>query len=80
MVHLVEVKSVRSTDPGLIRGVYQCIKYSAVFQAQRAGTTPELRITATLVVEKKPPSNIRDLAKRHGVRLAVITVNHLGTR
>jgi hypothetical protein len=75
-VHLVEVKSVRSTDPDFVRGVYQCVKYRAVFKAQRAGTTPDLRIVATLVVERQPPSHILDLAKRHSVRLAVITVNH----
>jgi hypothetical protein len=74
-VHLVEVKSIRSTEPDLVRGVFQCIKYRAVFQAQRAGTTPNLRIEATLVVENEPSSNIRDLAKRHHVRLIVVVVN-----
>lgn len=75
VVHLVEVKSVRSTEPDFIRGVYQCIKYRSVFEAQRVGTTPDIRITTTLVVETQPPSHIRDLAKRHNVRLAVVSVN-----
>ena len=75
VVHLVEVKSVRSSDPDLKRGVYQCIKYRAVFLAQRLATTPDIRVTTTLVVEAEPPSYIRALAKLHGVRLAVIAVN-----
>ncbi len=74
-VHLVEVKSIRSSAPDLTRGVYQCIKYRAVFEAQRVGTTPDIRIIATLVVETDPPSHIRDLAKRHKVRIAVVSVN-----
>ena len=74
-VHLVEVKSIRSSAPDLTRGVYQCIKYRAVFEAQRVGSTPDIRIIATLVVETDPPSHIRDLAKRHKVRIAVVSVN-----
>lgn len=74
-VHLVEVKSIRSSTPDLIRGVYQCIKYRAVFGAQRVSTTPDIRITAALVVETEPPSHIRDLAKRHRVQIAVLRVN-----
>jgi len=46
---LVEVKSRRSADSDYMRGVYQCIKYRAVFRAQREGTTPDLNIRAILV-------------------------------
>lgn len=74
-VHLVEVKSVRSTEPDLIRGVYQCIKYRAVFRAQRTSTNPDLRVEATLVVETEPPRHIRCLAKRHEIRVVVLAVN-----
>jgi hypothetical protein len=74
-VRLVEVKSIRSSAPDLIRGVYQCIKYRAVFEAQRVETTPDIQIIATLVVETDPPLHIRDLAKRHKVRIAVVSVN-----
>jgi len=74
-VHLIEVKSLRSTRPDLLRGVYQCVKYRAVLEAQRAGTTPDLRIVTTLVVEEEAPSYIRDLSKRHGIRVVVVPVN-----
>jgi hypothetical protein len=76
-VHLVEVKSIRSTEPDFIRGVFQCIKYRAVFQAQRAGTMSNIRITATLVTEHDPSSYICELAKRHDVRLVVLPVNRI---
>jgi hypothetical protein len=75
-VDLVEVKSIRSSDPDLIRGVYQCVKYRAVFMAQRLGTTPDMQVVATLVVEAEPAAHILDLAKLHKVRVRVIRVNH----
>lgn len=74
-IDLVEVKSVRSSEPDLRRGVYQCIKYRAVLRAQRVGTTPDMRIVSTLVVEVDPPSHISDLAKLHSVKVKVVRVN-----
>lgn len=74
-VDLVEVKSVRSSEPDLIRGVYQCVKYRAVFMAQRVGTTPDMQAVATLVVESEPAAHILDLAKLHKVRVKVVRVN-----
>ena len=73
--HLVEVKSIRSTEPDLRRGVYQCIKYRAVFRAQCQRTMPDLRLKAVLVTETSPSIIIRSLAKQHGVHLAVVPVN-----
>jgi hypothetical protein len=73
--YLIEVKSVRSTEPDLLRGVFQCIKYRAVFKAQCEGTIPDIRIKMTLVVEKEPPSYIHDLATRHKVQVVVLAVN-----
>jgi hypothetical protein len=72
-IDLVEVKSVRSSEPDLLRGIYQCIKYRAVFHAQRVGTTPDMCIFSTLVVEVHPPSYIMDLARLHSVK--VVRVN-----
>lgn len=71
-VDLVEVKSIRSSEPDLIRGVYQCVKYRAVFKAQRCGTTPDMHVVTTLVVETEPAAHILDLAKLHGVRVKVV--------
>jgi hypothetical protein len=73
--YLVEVKSIRSSEPDLMRGIFQCVKYRAVFEAQRKFTTPELSVNVTLVTEIEPPTQIRDLAKLHDVRCKVVAVN-----
>ena len=72
--YLIEVKSVRSTEPDFLRGVYQCIKYRAVFRAERV-LTPNLRIKAILVTENEPLPKILYLAKQHDVKLVVVPVN-----
>ncbi len=73
--YLVEVKSVRSNERDFERGVYQCVKYRAVFEAQRASLTPNLRIQAILALEEKPPQSIKTLAKNNGVRVKIVERN-----
>ena len=80
-VDLVEVKSIRSDWNDRRRGIYQCIKYRAVFLAQRQAVTPDMRIVVTLVMETEAPGDIRDLAKLHGIKLKTVKVNsHLRRR
>jgi hypothetical protein len=69
----VEVKSIRSNDYDFERGVYQCIKYRAVMQAQ----TPDNQrnMIAYLVTERELPPRLRNLAKFHGIRTSVLKVN-----
>lgn len=74
-VDLVEVKSIRSDWNDLQRGIYQCVKYRAVFQAQRQAVTPDMQVVATLVIETEAPADISDLAKMHRIRLKVVKVN-----
>ena len=73
--YLVEVKSIRSNERDLLRGIYQCIKYRAVFAAQRKEKAPSTKIEAVLVTELNPSSKISNLAKLHGIRLEVISLN-----
>jgi len=70
--YLVEVKSSRSNKTDFERGVYQCVKYRAVFKAQCAGVTPNLTIHAILAVEEGPPGHILSLAKNNRVKVKVI--------
>ena len=72
----IEVKSRDSNDADLERGVYQCVKYRAVLEAEGAArTAPQvLSVEAWLVVERGRPNRRRlpkrldDLARRLGVR------------
>jgi hypothetical protein len=73
-IHLVEVKSILSSDQDLRRGIYQCIKYRAVYQAQCKGVTPDITIVATLVMEREPPSFIKALAALHQIRIVILRV------
>ena len=64
---LIEVKSRRSLRPDLLRGIYQCIKYRAVAQAQ-----PEYagrQINAVLLTEANLPPDLRRFAEGHDIEL-----------
>jgi hypothetical protein len=73
--YLVEVKSIRSDERDLLRGIYQCIKYRAVFAAQRKEKAPSTKIEAVLVTEVMPSSKIIGLAKLHAIPIKVVSVN-----
>lgn len=65
--YLVEVKAANSDEADLRRGVYQCVKYRAVYHAQCKGLTPNIKIHAILAVEVEPPGAIGALAKFNDV-------------
>lgn len=73
---LVEVKSIRSGWDDMQRGIYQCVKYRAVMQAQMDVAGDVAEIEAVLVTEAKLPADLAALAKRLGVSRKVVTVNH----
>ena len=73
-IDLVEVKSRRSNWHDLQRGVYQCVKYRAVLDAQRKQLMPSSRSAATLVVETRPSNELLALAKVHDVRVLQVIV------
>lgn len=75
---LVEVKSKRSNVYDFERGVYQCIKYRAVFLAQCKKVMPDVEVTAILVVEETPPPNIKALAVLNKVQIIVVVPRAAG--
>ena len=64
----IEVKSRRSGEHDLIRGVYQCIKYKAVLRAQYKTLISPENIDAYLVTENEITNKIRILAKSLSVK------------
>ena len=60
----IEVKSRESNWHDLRRGIFQCIKYRAVLQAQERTVTSE---DALLVSERGLPADLTRLAKTLGV-------------
>lgn len=71
----VEVKSIKSADDDLERGIFQVVKYRAVLKAQAeiySGALP--RITVLLAVQRPLPRTLQRVAKQLDVPWVVITV------
>lgn len=69
----VEVKSTLSTDDDLRRGVYQCVKYRAVVEAQESPVSVSVR--ALLLTERELPEDLKTRARELGVLLKVHVIN-----
>lgn len=69
----IEVKSIRSSDEDLKRGIYQCLKYREV---KRAEVKPyEADVDAILVTERPLPSELSERAKLLKIKCKCVTVN-----
>jgi hypothetical protein len=62
----VEVKSIRSQPLDLKRGIFQCVKYRAVLEAQMIAKKAEPRVRVRLVSENEFLSEHETLAKLYG--------------
>ena len=69
----VEVKSLKSNDDDLKRGIYQCVKYREVKSAEIAPY--EADVEAILVVERELPLRLRERASVLGVKCKCVSVN-----
>ena len=69
----VEVKSHKSNQVDLERGLFQCVKYRAVMQAERAFKNGSYSIDAILVVGRKFPDVLKPLQNSLGVKVVEIT-------
>ena len=58
---LIEVKSARSSDADLNRGIYQCVKYREVKRAEHAPF--EIDCRSILVTERDLPEKLRERAR-----------------
>jgi len=65
----VEVKSRISNDVDLIRGLFQCVKYRAVMDAERAFERQKFTVDAVLVVGRAFPEHLQPLKNSLGVRV-----------
>jgi hypothetical protein len=67
----VEVKSRRSTDLDLERGIFQCVKYRALLEAENTAEKISSTVRAGLVSERKLPGELSRLAKLFGVEVRI---------
>ena len=70
---VVEVKSCRSNDADLRRGIYQCVKYREVKKAEHCPI--DIKIRAILVTERELNSELRERAKSLGIELIVASID-----
>ena len=70
---VVEVKSCRSADDDLKRGIYQCVKYRAVKKAQEQPVNTSVR--AILVTERDLPPKLKERARLLGVKTKKVSIN-----
>lgn len=69
----VEVKSCRSNDEDFRRGIYQCVKYRAVKQAEH--NPYKVAVRAILVTERELNNELKARARLLGVELKRVSVN-----
>lgn len=70
---MVEVKSIKSSDDDLQRGIYQCVKYREVKKAEHAPYV--VNVESILVTERALPKELEYRAKTLGVIHKVVMIN-----
>lgn len=65
----VEVKPLSSDEVDLTRGIYQCVKYSAVLRAVVVANQKEIDVRAVLVIEGVLTNRLRQLKTMLGIRV-----------
>ncbi len=70
----VEVKSCRSNDEDFRRGIYQCVKYREVKEAEQFPY--KVKVTTLLVTERKLSSELKTRARDLDVRFRCVSVNN----
>ena len=68
----VEVKSKISNDVDLTRGLFQCVKYRAVMEAERGFKGARYSIDAALVTGRAFPESLRSLQNSLGVQVVEV--------
>ena len=66
----IEVKSRKSNEADLCRGVYQCVKYKAVLSAQ----DDRLPVESWLVTETGLDGDLKGLAKKLGIKHKIVSL------
>lgn len=58
------MKSTRSGDDDIERGIYQCVKYGAVLEAMSKNDGKKKEISTLLVIENEMNSTLKASAKK----------------
>lgn len=69
---VIEVKSKKSNDNDLERGVYQCIKYQAVYEAMQI-RWPNIDVKAILATQRDLTPKLRKLANEYRIKHVIVS-------
>ena len=69
----LEIKSVRSNELDLKRGIFQCVKYRAVLEAEATWAGAKQNVRVRLVSERPLPPEFARQANRLKVEVQIIT-------
>ncbi len=67
----IEVKASNAPDSEFFRGIFQCVKYRATLRAMQLAGGDPTNAQAVLLVTRKPPIEVKRLAKRLRVEIFV---------
>jgi hypothetical protein len=70
---MVEVKSCKSNDEDLRRGIYQCVKYREVKKSEHLPY--EIDVQSILVTERELNSGLKERARILGIKHKCVFVN-----
>jgi hypothetical protein len=68
----VEVKSRISNDADITRGLFQCVKYKAVMEAERGALSQNYNVDAVLVLGRQMPKGLETLRNSLGISVFVV--------
>jgi hypothetical protein len=71
-LHAVEVKSRISNDIDITRGLFQCVKYRSVMEAERGFKGAKYEVNALLVLGKQFPRRLEALRNSLGIEVVEI--------
>ena len=75
-IYAFEAKSIRSDKDDLERGVFQCVKYKKVIEAEiKVGVRDITKVVCSLVTETKLPPQLQKYCEQLGIKHYLVKVN-----
>ncbi len=76
IIRAYEAKSVRSGFDDIQRGIFQCVKYKAVLEAEiKVNIKESLKVDCSLVIETEMPKELVTFCEKLGIKYYPVKVN-----
>ena len=75
-IYAYEAKSIRSNLDDIERGIFQCVKYKNVIEAEtKVGARETKKVICSLVIETELPKKLQEYCQTLGIKYYVVSVN-----